>query len=353
MTKNKQQALRENAAHWCIVMDSGQASSAEKKAFADWITKDPAHMREYNLVHALWAEAAMFGGTLDPASDVITLFPQEVDGRAKSAPVRHRSGRLLRVGHLAAAVLIALFLGLGAIVLVGDDPLEWAFGPGVEHFSTRKGESRLVSLSDGSVVEMNTQSEIEVRYGRHVREIRLLRGEAYFDVAKDPQRPFLVNADQTRVQAVGTEFNVRLRDADIAVTVIEGRVLVRQFTSKAGKASPSLEESLGRNEQAILNKEEAGNHPSMLKTASVVPERFISWRQKRLLFEAAPLIDVVADFNRYNSMELILSDRSLDDLSISGVFDPRDPETFARTLEAMAPVEVLVFGRSKILIKAL
>lgn len=91
----------------------------------------------------------------------------------------------------------------------------------------------------------------------------------------------------------------------------------------------------------------------MLKTASVVPERFISWRQKRLLFEAAPLIDVVADFNRYNSMELILSDRSLDDLSISGVFDPRDPETFARTLEAMAPVEVLVFGRSKILIKAL
>jgi transmembrane sensor len=336
---DQEQSRHERAAHWCVIMQSGAPTAAEKKGFADWINENPLHLQEYRAVLSLWTEAADYGAALDPTSDVIRLYPAHKGVIAKDADGRGRR-------------FYGFFMAMKGGLLVSQiaDNL---FGPAVEPFQTRKGESRTIALDDGSVIQLNTLSKLEVRFSPHERTIMMLEGEAYFDVAKDPQRPFVVRTDKASVQAVGTEFNVRLRPDDLAVTVVEGKVMLRQIKADDAKQTKAWETSLSRNEQAVLSRFDGGadNDPLIRRSDDVPLEKVVSWRQNKLIFEAARLGDVVADFNRYNTMEIILADEDLADLSISGVFDSRDPEAFSHTLEAFAPVEALVFGRSRILIK--
>lgn len=350
----EQERLRQAASHWCVIMRSGEASAGEKRAFADWITRSPSHLREFKAVEALWAEAAGFGAALDSASDVIPLFPADkAAARWRPGPARGLLRRFAKLRYGVAAAFIAGCIGLGAYLLSPVVTGEWPFGPEVESFATRKGESRLVTLQDGSVVELNTRSRVEVHFTKADRRIRLLDGEAYFDVAPDPQRPFIVDTEQARVRAVGTEFNVRLRAADVAVTVVEGQVLVSQRSARGDHAPIGWEAMIGQNEQAVVGRPGRAESAAVPETRPVAVEPFVSWRENKLVFEATPLIEVIGDFNRYNQMELRIEGDSLMALSVSGVFDPRDPETFARTLEAFAPVRVHVLDRSRILLKPL
>ncbi|GAK32308.1 protein FecR [alpha proteobacterium Q-1] len=363
-TMDQERSRHEKAAHWCIIMQSGVPTAAEKKGFADWINENPLHLQEYRAVLSLWAEAADYGAALDPSSDVIRLYPAHNGATAKDAD--GHGGRLsgffgaMKDRRMAAAFAVIMLvavavlsfppLGGGVLVTQIADNL---FGPAVESFQTRKGESRMIALDDGSVIELNTLSKLEIRFSQHERTIMMIEGEAYFDVAKDPQRPFVVRTDKASVQAVGTEFNVRLSPDDLAVTVVEGKVMLRQTKADDGTVAKAWETSLSRNEQAVLSRFDGGadNDPLIRRSDDVPLEKVVSWRQNKLIFEAARLGDVVADFNRYNTMEIILADEDLADLSISGVFDSRDPEAFSHTLEAFAPVEALIFGRSRILIK--
>ncbi|MDT8318996.1 MAG: FecR domain-containing protein [Xanthomonadales bacterium] len=351
----EQERLREDAARWCVVMSSGKASDAEKRAFAEWITHSPSHLREFKAVEALWAEAASFGAALDSASDVIPMYPSPKSAGRSLQPGAARSAlrRLTQWRHGLAAALIAGCIGLAAYGLSTGGPEPWLFGPDVESFATRKGESRLMTLADGSLLELNTQSRVEVRFLKASRRIRLLEGEAYFDVVSDPERPFIVDTEQARVQAVGTEFNVRLRAADVAVTVVEGQVLVSQLSAGNDDAPIGWEAKIGQNEQAVVGLPRRAESATVAQTRPVEVEQFVSWRDNKLVFEATPLREVVGDFNRYNSMVLRIEDESLMTLSVSGVFDPRDPKAFVQTLEAFAPVRALVLGRSMILLKPL
>ncbi|GER03354.1 hypothetical protein JCM17846_10360 [Iodidimonas nitroreducens] len=218
---DQERSRHEKAAHWCIIMQSGVPTAAEKKGFADWINENPLHLQEYRAVLSLWAEAADYGAALDPSSDVIRLYPAHNGATAKDAD--GHGGRLsgffgaMKDRRMAAAFAVIMLvavavlsfppLGGGVLVTQIADNL---FGPAVESFQTRKGESRMIALDDGSVIELNTLSKLEIRFSQHERTIMMIEGEAYFDVAKDPQRPFVVRTDKASVQAVGTEFNVRL-----------------------------------------------------------------------------------------------------------------------------------------------
>jgi transmembrane sensor len=166
------------------------------------------------------------------------------------------------------------------------------------------------------------------------RDIELLRGEALFTVAHDPQRPFYVIAKGTLVRAVGTEFSVRIRDDQrIEVLVAEGRVLVGPPIVRASRSEPVLPLSttaLGPAQRALLG-------PGTVQLERLEPDsvvRRLAWRTGRIAFDGDALQDAIREFNRYNKRRLVIADPAIRDVRIGGMFDATDPESFVAALES-------------------
>lgn len=323
--------LRRNAAQWCVLMASGTAGTAEKARFAEWVTASPRHLAEYAAHESLWNEAARFGPWLGLDSRVVSLYPM----RRGALSARTGRGRRPRLAALAASfaalVAIASWLLLGSLPHDNEAPLRYA---------TAVGENRLLTLEDGSLVELNTASTARVEYDASRRRIRLESGEGFFTVRKDPDRPFLVVYGETEVRALGTAFNVKAVDDTLAVTVLEGTVQVSgpdDPDAGDGAEGASWRRSLTADRQLVVRKEAAG--PAIVEH-EVEAELVTSWRQNKLAFSDAPLRDVVADFNRYNRRRILLSGKGLEDIRVSGTFDPRDPEGFARTVAKIADADL-------------
>lgn len=348
---NKTDRLREEAAEWCVLITSGDASETDKARFAEWIISSPAHLREFEETEALWNQAGEFGADLDPARGVISLFPGMTGPAAnESAPFLMRAKRTLlnHFGKIAASLLLIL---AGAATLTNYDVLEATFL--VTVYQTDLGESRLVRLEDGSIMDLNTSSRVSVSMDKEIRSIELKEGEAYFVVTHDPTRPFVVTTEHARIQAVGTEFNVRTTGHDVTVTVVEGKVVVRETLQETdtGRLEARWQKSLKPNQQLIVRGTDRSGHEELVVSDDVKVKDLIAWRENKLIFDTAPLRDVIADFNRYNETVLLVEDPELGDLAISGVFNPRDPVGFAKTLETIADVDALILDRSRIFLQ--
>jgi transmembrane sensor len=208
---------------------------------------------------------------------------------------------------------------------------------------TRIGEFRKLELPDGSTVRLNTDSSIGIAFSAGERRVRLRRGEAHFTVAKNPARPFFVEAGGIAVRAVGTAFNVRLRTAGVEVLVTEGKVRVSDPARAASLAGP--ESPVAAPEMPLVNAGErmvipAVGWPAELVTpvaAMAVPaaeiERALAWQDQRIDVVAVPLAELVAEFNRYNGQKLVVEDAALGERRFGGSFRVDAPETFARLLE--------------------
>jgi len=347
--------ITRQAAEWCIVMSSGEASRDEKARFAEWITRSPVHLREYAAAEALWEEAASYGSELRTDDRVVSLFP----GGPRNAGERRRKRVAGRVGGVAAAGVALMLAGL--IWLGTSDFLE-SLERRDPTFTTMTGEMRVISLPDGSVMHLNTASTATLAYDTTRRLIRLERGQAYFDVRKDPQRPFVVAAKDAEVEAVGTAFDVEAFGPELAVTVVEGEVVVRGAlpeTAALESQADSLDEdaggkavdgedvqhrpyrwttSLAANQRIVLAPpSEADTAPP--KPTTVMARAETAWRENKFVFQDEPLASIVDDFNRYNRRHIVILDEDLWSLRVSGTFDPRDPEAFAETIVALAGVE--------------
>ena len=230
---------------------------------------------------------------------------------------------------------------------------KWA-GFGAEAYATGTGEQRRIVLADGSAVDLNTRSRIEVDFREGSRDIHLLGGEAFFDVAKDPSRPFHVTSGTTVVRAVGTQFNVYRQSTQTVVTVVEGRVAVTESpagsaagpatvasTGSPGPGAAALELSAG---QEVVVASRPARRADTVRTSVVRPmptnvRAATSWRQRRLIFEDRALADVVAQFNRYNRRQLVIQDAGLAGERISGVFDADKPQDLLAFLARNGEVE--------------
>jgi transmembrane sensor len=192
-------------------------------------------------------------------------------------------------------------------------------------FSTTIGEQRTIALKDGSVVHLNTQSRIAVRFTGEARDIELLNGEALFKVRHDAARPFRVQTSDAIIQAIGTEFNVYRRQQGTTVEVLEGRVKV--VSEKVPNSSRSV--SLDRGEQARIDQ--AGKIATWeLKDVTTAA----AWRQRRLIFAGTPLPEIVAEFNRYNlTPQFDLTGDDAAEHTYSGVFDADDPQSLIELLQ--------------------
>jgi transmembrane sensor len=211
---------------------------------------------------------------------------------------------------------------------------------------TSVGEQRSVTLADGSVVFLNTNSELKLHWTKHERRIDLLRGEARFQVAKNPARPFVVATQEATVRAVGTVFNIRKAEAITQVAVLEGRVEVnaipreleenayptRDAGQPAAQMMPDLLLAAGQRAAVTRRGVEANVGPPI--------ERVAAWTERRLVFRGEALSAVVAEFNRYRLQALVVDDPSLAVIRINGVFDLDDPASLVTYLRNFESVRV-------------
>jgi len=244
---------------------------------------------------------------------------------------------------LAAAASLAL-AAVGAFTWYGYDRTGWHV------YTTDFGGLSRIVLDDGSVVNLNTNSQMRVQLTPELRHIVLERGEALFKVAHDKNRPFDVDAGNTTVRAVGTEFSVRVREPtatsgggkDIEVLVKEGRVAI---DPPRKNAKPLEREAVLPTSMSTVSAGEAvtitatrvtTEQPQMQvqKVADADVDKKLSWTEGRLWFERQTLKDVVAEFNRYNRRQMVIADPAIENIRIGGGFEATDPESFVAALEA-------------------
>ena len=310
----------QQASRWLVAHDTGAVFGTMAEEFQIWLEADVRHRVAYRRLEANWRRIARLQELrpLDRAPDADLL--------------KHR--RLRQPGVFAAAASIVLALLLGGY-LVYQHELGW------QRYKTPIGGFSRLVLDDGTLVDLNTNSELRVRFGDALREVRLVRGEGRFLVAHEATRPFVVTAAETHVRAVGTAFSVRLRDSEhVDVLVAEGSVAI------ASKSVPSTP-PLNAGEAAVV----LPDRMSVSRVEPTLMRRRLAWTAGRLEFRGETLQEAVAEFNRYNVRQLILADSSLAGLRVGGVFNATDPESFAAALASAFDLRPDIEGSGDIVIR--
>ncbi len=295
------------ASDWTARLDRGPLLPEEENAFQAWLTGDPrcrgALLRAQAM--AMRSESAQaLGGDFDPA-----VF--EAEKPARFAGLSRRQALTWTGGAAAAAALAALAVSLPA-----------AAGTVI---STEQGEIRLAPLKDGSTVLLNTETRIRVRYDKGQRVVTLLKGEAYFSVARGDRRPFIVEVDGRRLRTAQAGFRVRkLDEAPVDVLVNQGRVEVAPRAASA----PAL--VLTANTRLVLSDRPADEHPQ--PTAPSVVTRELAWREGKLAFEGESLKEAADAFARYSATRIEIRDPALAREPVTGLFAANDPVGFSRAI---------------------
>jgi transmembrane sensor len=227
-----------------------------------------------------------------------------------------------------------LLIGVGLALFILESP---------QQFRTALGEQRSVLLADGSRATLNTASIIEVVLRKGRREVRLVQGEALFEVAHDAARPFVVRAGNALLKDVGTQFNVDIRSNGTTVTVVEGQVAVDSAATSESAAARAAH-GVGDTVDALILR---ANDCVVVTPAGVgAPQRGINvaasvaWTQRQLMFEHRPLSEVAEEFNRYNKDRIDIDSAELKRQEVTGVFDAKDPASFVAFLSSVPGVEI-------------
>jgi transmembrane sensor len=320
-TAGRDAAIVETATAWFVRMTSDLVTAEDRRAFREWCERDPAHPAAYAEAAALWSE---LGAIPDPRQR-----PGARGGAPAATAAARPAGRpsrrpwLRRFGALAAGLLLAAVLGL------------WSLG-GYERlaadYATAVGERLTVTLADGSVLHLNTDTALAVDVTAEHRRVRLYRGEAYFAVAHDRSRPFEVDAADGIVRAVGTAFDVRRDGEAVTVAVAEGRVEVR----RNGPPKPP-------GESVLLGPGEGLHYtagaPSARRRVDV--NSLTAWRQGRLVFADRPLRAVVAELDRYRPGAIVFLTSAIAEERFSGVVSLADTDQALAAIESTLPVDVI------------
>lgn len=302
--------LQADAARWVSRRHSGEWTAEDQRALSVWLGQDPARRRAYAEAEALWER---LGG-------LETIAERQLrEARAYLARGRARRRRVFIVSSLslAASVMIALLLA----------PSWWA-GLAVETHRTAVGERKTVALSDGSRIELNTDTELTVRFSAHAREVHLGHGEALFTVAYDHRKLFEVLAHDGRIRDTGTAFSVRAEGERVSVFVIEGRVRITTSGAADGRALKPGER---------LGYDAAG---AFTETEKVDVEAATAWRDGRLVFKGRPLGEVIGELGRYHRATVLVTKPSLNAIKVSGVFPTGDLRLALNTIAATLPVRL-------------
>ncbi|MHC9085578.1 FecR family protein [Luteimonas sp. RIT-PG2_3] len=319
------------AACWVARRRLGTLDAKDQRDLARWL-EQPAHRAAFSAAEGVVEGMGRVAGTAEIRS--------MRDSALAAYPLRPR----WRSAGWALVAMVAL-LAIGAWIgrLPGDrsglpslaqTPSAAGSAVSQSRHATGIGEQREIGLDDGSVVALNTDSAIVVDFSAAQRSVRLLRGQALFEVAADAARPFVVTAGDRRITAVGTAFDVRVDAAGLHLVMVEGRVDVdsvrRIGLDRLLARKPRI--SLGAGEQ--LHADAVNG----IRVSQADVDRAISWREGRLIFRNDPLESAVAEVNRYSRRQLVIEDPRLAGLRISGVFSTARPDNFVLALSTYHPV---------------
>ena len=276
-----------------------------------WIEADPRHAVAFARAEAAWDASER----LKSAAADITLPPlqptlSEEDQR-----------RLSRNIMVAAGVAILLFI-VAAIVTVRTYS-------GIEHFETGVGQMRDIALEDGSTLHLNSDSEVEARFTSNGRKVRVLKGEASFEISHDPDRPFDVEARAAVLRAVGTAFNVRLRPSLVELTVTHGTVTVHSGDSP---------------QQQVVAGSGAVIQPRSIALTRLGPrliEQRTAWREQMVELDGETVEQAAGEFNRYRKTPILIGDTRVSALRIGGRFRTTDSREFLAALQTSLPVRAV------------
>ena len=309
------QEVYDQAAHWAALHDLGTLSPLQQAEFEQWLESDKRHLGAYARAEGTLIRVERSHGWIRGV--VSTLEPIRAPNQVRR--------RILLTGAVAAS--------LATIGFVGTQFLRESAG---QTFSTGKGEVREVLLADGSIIKLNTDSKVEVEYTADTRTIHLVAGEAIFDVAKNKARPFVVEANGTRVRAVGTSFTVSLLpQRPVEVLVKEG--VVELVRTNGGGSAPIR---VSANQRALVPAEAP-------ITAVALPQeelaKYIAWEHGRIAFDDEALQDAANEFARYSDIGIVV-DPAVARMTITGSFVSNDPVAFARAAAATLGLQVEVNG---------
>jgi transmembrane sensor len=287
---------RVEAAAWIARLRDERRGPEVETELREWLGESEEHQRAFNRMTHVWQQAGKI--RMRAPTDVST------------------AKRRLRFAPWATALAAALILAVITSVYWRDNAL-----------TTAVGQQQVRVLSDGTRVLLNTDTRIEVNYDEHFRRVRLVRGEARFDVSKRPTWPFLVSVGDQEIRALGTSFIVRHDDdQDLSVTLVDGRISVAPFAGN-GEA-PQAPQILAPGQRLVVSRHHA---PSVDQ-----PElsRVTAWERGRVEFDATPLEEATTEMNRYTTTRLLVADAEVAQLRIGGVFRAGDSEEFVKIVAA-------------------
>jgi transmembrane sensor len=330
----------EEAAEWLVEVRVGDIDAAMREQLDTWFRESPQHIRAFLELTSIWEEGNDADLDRTHSTDALIALARTTDNVA-TLPHQERVGRQssdsmsMRVPEESVFTkfvrlfsrhpLLAGSVVIGCVAVASAALISYARPT----YSTGVGQQRIIELSDGSTLELNSHSRVRVWFSREERQVDLIEGQALFHVAKDPTRPFVVCSDATRVRAVGTQFDVYRKPSGTTVTVLEGQVAVY-----SQGASPQGSSLVSAGEQVTL----APSAASQVRHTDVAAAT--AWTQHELVFDAQPLTDVAQEFNRYNTRKLIVSDARLESFHVTGVFSSTDPASLLRFLRAQPGIQV-------------
>ena len=321
--RRNETSLTQEAADWHARLRSESLSEVEEVRFRAWLSGDPARRREFDQLSALWDKL-----------DAVGEAPEILEERRSIAKTAGASGP----AGISRRAVVGWALAAGAAGAAGF--LSWQRLFASETYATAVGEQRTVPLSDGSIVTLNTSSQVRVRFSRGERRIDILAGQVNFEVARDSARPFIVRASSGgEVRALGTVFDVYERANDVVVTLLEGRVAVTP-----GAVADVVELTAGQ--QVTFG---AGQPP---ERTQIDVQHASAWRSRKLIFADTPLAQAIADANRYTRQQIELHAPQLADAKISGTFDAGRNEALAEGLQAYFGLQVEHAGPDRIVLSA-
>lgn len=309
------QSADAEAAAWIARLQSSERSEATEAALRSWLEAAPENQDAFERATDVW-------GVIPSAA---LLRPRL---RTDAAPVppasRQRPGGTLtqpRALALAASLLLFVCAGMGWWIM--NRPV---------HYTTERGEQKVATLADGTRISLNTRTTLSVRYEDDVRKIRLEHGEAMFEVAPNPDRPFIVTAGSKSVRALGTSFVVKRVGNDVTVTLIEGSVSVDDGREADTRGAPDPVVLNPGERLKVETKMTSIDRPSL--------QAVTAWRRGQAVFDNVPLSTAVAELNRYGGPRISIDDPRLASLRVSGVFATNDTVEFARAIAALYGLRV-------------
>jgi len=359
--------ISDTASVWAAKVKAGMISREDRVRMDDWLSENPAHKMTFDRMNTIWDEFSEFKDH--------PLVVNEMDKiRRKSwMPELGRFfGRVLPgtsfTKPFAVVVAIVIVVAFAWVIQV-DDPSQTASGPMV--YQSKTGEQKTVIFLDGSKAILDTKTTLAVHYSDSSRNAELIAGSALFSVVHDSDRPFIVVANNTQIQVLGTEFNVSLeKDHEVVVAVLQGHVQVSRRTvsdikeiaqkDQPAKRHGKIETPVIKKRMVALNKtitagqsmvvDEKNNVYLVKQVKSADIKKISAWRDGKLDFDRAPLEDVITQINRYVDKKIVIGDDALKTIQISVILKISDSGHFVASLEELFPIEAKLSLENEIIL---